>query len=81
MTILEQIEEFASENELDLRIFTKWQIRFMKDYCTSVDLYLPRYKMCFIARNEWIDNEDLDQAFERILNHFQDESLRHNPNI
>lgn len=81
MTPKEQIEDFAFNNEFDLRFFTQWQIRFMKDNCTSVDLYLPRYKMCFIATGDWVENESLDQAFERILNHFNYETLRYNSGL
>lgn len=70
MTIKEQIEDFAFNNELDVRFIQPYHIRLMKDNFTSVDIFVPSLRVFFLGTQEWVSNEDLDQAFERIRNHF-----------
>lgn len=69
-TIKEQIENFAYENEIDLKYIQPYHIRLMKDNYTSIDIFPNSLRVFFLGTKTWVSNEDLDQAFERILSHF-----------
>jgi hypothetical protein len=70
MTIKEQIEDFAFQNELDVKFIQPYHIRLMKDNYTSVDIFPNSLRVFFLGTKDWVSNENLDMAFERILNHF-----------
>lgn len=71
MTIKEQIEDFAFNNELDVSFIQPYHIRLMKDNFTSVDIFPGSLRMFFLNSRTWVSNENIDQCFIRLTAHFK----------
>lgn len=71
MNIKQQIEDFAFNNELDVRFIQPYHIRLMKDNFTSVDIFPNSLRMFFLHSRTWVSNENIEQCFVRLTSHFK----------
>jgi hypothetical protein len=70
MTISEQIQNFALDQDCDIKLIQPYHIRLMKDNYTSVDVFPGSLRMFFLGSKLWVSNETLGEVFIRIKAHF-----------